>query len=111
MSKLFFDHLISLEDVEKEINKSATSHEERDELWHLVDEIVHHRVMGCILDKLPRKSHREFLEMFHDHPHDEILIDYLKTKIGGNVEELIKQETGNLAFEILNEIRIKAEKE
>ncbi|OGM75673.1 hypothetical protein A2210_02975 [Candidatus Woesebacteria bacterium RIFOXYA1_FULL_40_18] len=111
MSKLFFDHLVSLEDVEKEIKKVATSKEEKEELWGLVDEIMHHKVMGCILDKLPRDNHEEFLEMFHKHPHDETLIDYLQEKIGENIEELIKGEIGNLAFEILNEIKIKAEKE
>ncbi len=111
MSKLFFDHLVSLEEVEKEIKKVSASKEEKEELWQLVDEIMHHKVMGCILDKLPRDNHEEFLEMFHKHPHDEGLIDYLKEKIGENVEELIKEEIGTLAFEILNEIRVKAEKE
>src|SRR3989304_4293940 len=98
MSKLFFDHLVSLEDLEKEIKKVATSKEEKEELWGLVDEIMHHKVMGCILNKLPRDNHEEFLEMFHKHPHDEDLIDYLQEKIGENIEELIKGEIGNLAF-------------
>ncbi len=110
MSKLFFDHLINLEDVEKEINEVSSTKEEKDELWQLVDEIIHHRVLGCILDKLPRKDHEEFLGMFHRHPYDEAIIDYLREKIGGNVEEIIKQEIGTLAFELLTEIRGKAEK-
>ena len=40
MSKLFFDHLVSLEEVEIEIRKNASSKEEREELWKLVDGIV-----------------------------------------------------------------------
>lgn len=106
MSKLFYDHLVELKKIDKLIKKVAKTSEEREELWGLVDEIVHHRVMGCILDKLPREHHEEFLEMYHARPHDdEYLFGYLKEKIGENVEELIKQEIGTLGTDILEEIR------
>jgi len=107
MSKIFYDHLIILEDVEKEIAKAVSSEEERHELWKIVDEVVHHRVMGCILDKLPHEHHHEFLSKFHASPHDESLIGYLKEKIGDNFEELIRQEMGDLSFELLEDIRKK----
>ncbi len=105
MSKLFFDQLIVLDDIEGEIKKVAKTPEEREELWVLVDEMIHHRVLGCILDKLPRKSHEEFLTKFHAAPYDEGLMGYLEEKIGENVEELIKGEIGGLAFELLEELR------
>jgi hypothetical protein len=105
MSKLFFDQLIVLDEVDKEIKKVASSKEEQEELWQLVDEMVHHRVMGCVLDRLPKLHHEEFLAKFNAAPHDESLLDYLKEKIGENIEELIKQEVGDLAFELLEEIR------
>ncbi len=105
MSKLFFDHLIVLEEVNVFINKTAQNQEEKEELWGLVDEIIHHKVFDVILGKLPRKHHEEFLEKFHASPHDESLIDYLKEKIGQNIEELIKQEIGSLGEEILKEIK------
>lgn len=106
MSKLFFDHLIELKEVDREIKKVAKTSQEREELWVLVDEIVHHKVMGCILGQLSREHHEEFLDMFHKSPHDEeLLISYLKHRIGDNVEELIKQEIGGLASELLNEIK------
>lgn len=106
MSKLFFDHLIELKKVDHQIKKVAKSAEERQELWALVDEIVHHKVMGCILDRLPRESHEEFLEMFHARPHDEeYLFEYLKKKVGENIEELIKQEIGILSADLLNELK------
>ena len=104
MSKLFFDHLVVYEEVEKGISKVAKSQEERDELWQIVDELVHHRALGFILDKLPRAHHEEFLEKFHQAPYDEGLFDYLKEKIGENVEELLKEELGGLAYELLEEI-------
>ena len=105
MSKIYYDRIIILSDVEREINSIAKSAEEKDELWEIVDEIVHHKVLGCILDKLPISHHEEFLDKFHKAPFDESLFDYLKEKIGENIEELIRQEMGDLAFEILKEIR------
>ena len=110
MSKLFFDQLVVLDAVDAEIKKVATSKEEREELWGLVDEMVHHRIMGCVLDALPSPHHEEFLAKFNRAPHDESLLDYLKEKIGENIEEIIRQEVGNLAFELLEEIRGKSSK-
>jgi hypothetical protein len=108
MSKLFFDHLIDLSKVDREIKKIAKTAIEKEELWNLVDEIVHHKVMGCILDKLPRSSHEEFLSLFHSRPHDEaFMFDYLRKKIGDNVEELIKQEIGVLTADLLQDVKSK----
>src|SRR3989344_6046281 len=104
MSKIFYDHLLILEEVNLFIKRTAQTEEEREELWGLVDEIIHHKVFDVILGKLPREHHEEFLEKFHASPHDESLIDYLKEKIGQNIEELIKQEIGSLGEEILREI-------
>lgn len=105
MSKIFYDHLIVFEDIDKEIKKAATSPEEKEELWQLVDEIVHHKVLQKILDTLPKENHEEFLGMFEETPYDNSLMDYLNQKVTGNIEEIIKQEIGSLAFEILDEIR------
>ena len=107
MSKLFFDHLVVLEEVDSEIKKIAETKEEREELWGLIDESVHHRVLDAILDKLPHSHHEEFLEKFHKSPHDETLMDYLKEKIGENIEEILKAEIGDLAFGILSDLREK----
>lgn len=105
MSKLFFDHLIVLEEVDVLVKKTAQTNEEREELWELIDEIVHHKVLDVILGKLPQEHHHEFLEMFHTHPHDESLMDYLKEKVGENIEELIRQEIGGLSSELLESLR------
>ena len=107
MSKLFFDQLVVLDDIDGEIKKLTKSREEKEELWQLVDEMVHHRVLGCVLDALPRGNHDEFLEKFHKAPHDESIMDFLREKVGDNIDELIRQEIGGLAFELLEEIRAK----
>lgn len=106
MSKLFYDYLVELKEIDKQIKKVAKTSEEREELWGLVDEIVHHKVMGCILDKLPRVHHEEFLDLFHKSPHDEdLLFTYLRKKVGDNIEDLIKQEIGNLSNDLLEDIK------
>jgi len=106
MSKLFYDHLLVLEEVETEIKKTASSKEEREELWGLVDEILTHKVLGTVLDKLPRENHEEFLAIFHKCPHDEqVIFGYLKGKAGENIEGELRQELKNFASDILKEIK------
>ena len=106
MTKIFYDHLVELGKIDKQIKKVAKTSEEKEELWGLIDEIVHHKVIGCILGSLPREHHEEFLGMFHKSPHDEeLLFSYLRRKIGDNIESLIRQEIGGLATELLEEIR------
>ncbi len=105
MSSIFYDHLISLDELEKLLKESIETPEEREELWRLIDEIIHHRVLGCIFDNLPNNHHEEFLSKFHNSPHDLDLISYLNKKIGKNIEELIKQEVNALALELLAEIK------
>lgn len=105
MSKIFYDNLLDLGEIEKAIKKASKTTEERDELWQIVDEIVHHKIMGCVLDRLPIQHHTEFLERFEQAPQDENLLGYLKDKIGENVEELLRQELGNLAYELLESIK------
>jgi len=106
MSKIWYDDILNLSEIESEIKKIAKSQEEREELWQIVDEIVHHKVLSCVLDHLPHEHHEVFINRFHKSPHDESLLGYLKRTIGHNIEELIRQEIGDLASEILGEIII-----
>ena len=106
MSKLFFDHLVSLEEVEIEIRKNASSKEEREELWKLVDGIVNHKVMEKVLDNLPRDNHEEFLELFHKCPYDEqVIFGYLKGKTMQDIEEVLRKDLENIGIDILKEIK------
>lgn len=104
MSTVFYDRLIILDDIDKVIKNHAGSEEERAELWHLVDEIIHHRVMGCILDQLPQEKHHEFLEKFTANPHDESLLDWLGTWIG-DVAGAIGTEIKEISSDILKDIK------
>jgi len=104
MSKLFFDHLVNLEKIEKKIKKVARTPEEREEIFHLVDEIIHHRIVGCVLDKLPNKHHKGFRKKFVKRPYDDGIIHYLQEKISEDVEEFIKKEVDEIGKELMGMI-------
>jgi hypothetical protein len=101
MSSIFYDHLIALDDVERKIKKIARTHDEKEELYGLIDEIVHHRVLGSILSRLPESHHKEFLDRLSRAPYDENLLAYLGERIADDVEEFIKQEIHSLSVELL----------
>lgn len=108
MSKVFYDHLIVLEEIEATISSAATTKEEKEELWKIVDELVHHRVLDSILTVLPREYHEDFMERFTQSPHDERLIIYLTEKSNKDVEKIIVEEISTLKKELLTEINKKS---
>lgn len=104
MTRLFYDHLISITRVELVIKKNVTSKEEQEELWQLVEDMVHHKVIHVILDALPREDHKEFLEEFSKAPHDEAHIHYLKDRTGKDIEAVIQKELVQMEEELLREL-------
>ena len=105
MSKIFFDHLIILDDVESEIKNFTDSDDSRHELWQIIDEIVHHRVFDCIFNHLPDEHHHDFLDKFHETPHDDSLMEYINEKTKEKIEEHIEQEVNGLKKELLQLVR------
>jgi hypothetical protein len=104
MSKIFYDHLVVFEKVDVVIKESTNTTEEKEELWKVVDELVHNHVLTSILEKLSDEHHDDFLEKYHTHPYDESLIDYINDKVEGNIEEVIQNGLELLEEEILREI-------
>jgi hypothetical protein len=102
MSKIFYDHLIDLEKLESLIKKNVKDPDARAEIYHLVDEIVHHRVIGCILDKLPANHHKEFLDHVARRSHDESILEFLKGRVSEDVEEFIRREVYSVGTELLS---------
>ena len=105
MSHIFYDGLIVFEEVEAEIKKVAKTPEEKEELWREIDEIIHHKLMGCVLEKLPCKHHHEFLEKFEQAPQDEGLFKFLTEKVGEDIEDFLRLEMGKLKTELLQLIK------
>lgn len=107
MTMIFYDRLIVFDDLDKKLKKLVTSSEELQELWLNIEEIIHHRVIGCVLDRLPKEKHQEFLEKFEKNPHDQKLLRYLKKEVNEDMEEIIKKEVKSLKKEILSELKSK----
>jgi hypothetical protein len=105
MSKTYYDHLIVLEKVEVVIRESTQTPEEREELWQLIDEIIHHRVLQTVLTHLPDVHHKEFLTKFHETPHDDLLLSYLSEKSEKDIENILQEEIELLENELLRELR------
>ncbi len=105
MSKIFFDHLIVLDDVESEIKNFTDSDDIRHELWHIIDEIVNHRVFDCIFHHLPDEHHHDFLDRFHETPHDDSLMIFIDEKTEESIEDQIKREMDGLKEELLLLVR------
>ncbi|OGY09042.1 MAG: hypothetical protein A2782_00960 [Candidatus Blackburnbacteria bacterium RIFCSPHIGHO2_01_FULL_43_15b] len=105
MSKLFYDHLIILEEVEIELGKLELDRDEKRELEELIEETLHHRVLDRVLSELPRVHHEEFLQRFAETPHDPCLIGYLNKKIEQSVEEHIQDEVKKMKKEIMADIQ------
>ena len=101
MSILFYDRLVVVKGLDKRIKKMTALSEERQELWQMVEEIIHHRVLGCCLTHLPKDNHNEFMEMFHNIPHDKKLLKYLSDKSKKNMKKIIKKEISDLTQDLL----------
>jgi hypothetical protein len=87
MSKVFYDHLLFLDEVFVEIETLEIPKSEKKQLKDLIDETAHHQVLTFILDTLPREHHEEFLSRFHTAPFDVTLVVYLAQKSGKNMHQ------------------------
>lgn len=105
MSKVFYDRFVALEHIEKEVNKIAHTKEEREELWQIIDEYIHQRMIGKILHKLPKDHHEEFLNKFIDEPHSDEHFGYLTEKVKEDVEAFMKEEVYSIGVDLLSVIR------
>lgn len=105
MSKLFFDHLIIMEEIHMHIDNVAESNAEKEELWQLFDEIINTRIFSLILDHLPNEFHEEFIDRFHKRPHDERHIYWINERTHRDIEGAIREEIKMLEREILGEIK------
>jgi len=105
MSKIFYDHLIILDEVEVEINNLELEQDEKEELHNLIEETLHHRVLSRVLEVLPKQHHEGFLVEFKKRPHDGALIDYINERIDESVEKHVSEEIDKLKQELLKDLK------
>ncbi len=100
MSRIFFDHLVEVEEVKVYIDKITETHEEKEDLWNLVDEFINHQIISTILSELDETLHEEFLSMFLEKPYDMEIVNYLNQKLPFPLENLINEKMGLIINEL-----------
>lgn len=102
MSHVYYDSLLDLGQVEDAINSIAQTSEEKHKLWHIVDEMVHHSVLDCVLENLDETHHQEYLSLFSAAPHDQNILAYLGEHIEHDIAQLIRERIAKLVAEIIS---------
>jgi len=105
MNKIFYDHLINIKEVIDELDHYELEVEEREELVAIIDETFHQHTLEIILTHLPSEHHQEFLDKFHQAPHDLQLFDFLKELTEIDIEEAIKGQAEKVKKEIFKDIK------
>lgn len=103
MAKLFYDHLISIHEVLRELDKHKLSHDEKIDLIKTIDTTIHYQVVDTILTYLPREKHQEFIDNFHNKPHDKKHLKYLKS-YKEDIEKEIQKAVKKTTREILKDL-------
>src|SRR3989338_7273636 len=105
MSKLFYDHLIVIEEIITVLDGHDVSDEGKKELLETIDETMHHHIFDTILTHLPKKHHETFLEKVTREPHNESILSFLKEKTTVDIEDEIKKAAKQLKQKIRDEIK------
>ena len=90
MSRLFFDHLININQLQSQIDQLETTEEELYQLHQQIDELIQQRVVEVILDLLHQDHHHIFISYLHQNPADTRILIWLKQHIQ-DVESQIQQ--------------------
>jgi len=103
--KVFYSHLVVIEDLTSELDKWEIASEEKAEMLQLIEETLHHHTLNVILNHLPGHKHNEFLENLENNPENGEMLQWLKSEISGDIEAAIKVQADRIKKELLLEIR------
>jgi hypothetical protein len=104
MSKVFYDHLIVIDDVVVELDQYEIPSEDRAQLLANLDEILHHHILDTVLLHLPREHHEHFLDRLAREPHHPSLLDFVQEKTKIDIEHEIKATVEYVKKKVLKDI-------
>jgi hypothetical protein len=104
MSKLFYDHLIIIEEVTQVLITHQLTQEECQQILDLVDRTMHSEILGTIFKHLPKPHHEQFLIHFHAAPHDKKILNFIIDKSGKDMEKEILKTANKVKAKVLKEI-------
>ena len=104
MTKLFYDHLIIIEEIVEVLSRHKLSQKEQEEMLDLVDQTLHQEILATIMQHLPKDGHEAFLIHFHATPHDRKILDFLKEKSSIDIEKEILKTVDKVKKNVLKKI-------
>lgn len=107
MSKLFYDHLIVIEEVVAVLDEHGVKTADRKKILTLMDEVLHQEILDAIFTYLPREKHEEFLALFLATPGNPKHMEYLKEHSSVNIELAILDRANKTKRKLLKEINQK----
>lgn len=110
MSKIFYDHLLVINEITAEFDRQGLDPKDRQEFLTVIDETLHNHVLDVILTHLPREHHESFLDRFHKAPHDPELLSYIQELTVVDIEKAIAERIKEVKLKTLVAIK-RAKKE
>jgi hypothetical protein len=104
MTKIFYDHLIIIEEVVAVLDTHDLTSTQKQEFLDLIDQTMHQDILNTILTLLPREHHETFLAKFHASPGDHLLMTFLKEHSPADMEKEILKSALKVKKQILKEI-------
>lgn len=105
MSKVFYDHLIVLDDIIVELDQHEIPSEDRELFMSNLDEVLHHHILDTVLLFLPHKHHEHFLDRFSKEPHHPSILDFVKEKTKVDIEREIQHTVEYVKKKVLKDIK------
>lgn len=103
MKKHFYHQVISIENIDLELNNLKLADKEKKHLLEIAHSSIHFTVVDVVLSDLNEKDKETFLNHIKQDDHDKTW-KFLKSKIE-NVEEKIKQTAEDLKKDLIKDIK------
>lgn len=110
MKKLFYSHLIIIEEIETVLDTHGVSQKEKEDALALIHETLHHEILTHVLSFLPRTHHTAFLLKLESAPHDPALLTFLSTHTGRDIEKDILKKANSVKKLLVTDIKKHAQK-
>jgi hypothetical protein len=104
MTKLFYDHLIIIEEVTEVLVTHQLTQRECQEILELVDRAMHSEILNTIFKHLPKPHHEMFLVHLHAAPHDRKILEFIKEKSAVDIEKEILKTANAVKKKVIKEI-------
>lgn len=104
MPKVFYDHLVILDDIVIELDKYEIPLSDREEFMANLDELLHHHILDTVLLYLPREHHAHFLDRLGREPYQPSILDFVKEKTRVDIEKEIQHTVSYVKKKVLQDI-------